>query len=239
MNAFQAGLGRLRTEGARGRQVALWHFDSAFLGKTIEVEIRLESSSAGLCFVAKSAGLPEAVRESDIEKLRRNVNAELERQEACRVEARWEDWLEVEVDTGKYPGPNCTSAGISISVIPIKRGVDPRTGEAITVNSNFVAVPFPESKGLGESGWQPDSIEEMVASKRWVHRDLAGKAYIPATSENLAALADLQSRVDALRDRLGEFLSQEAIGASLQNVRQMLPAPEAVEGATKAAGRRP
>lgn len=222
-----------------GRVVAEWKFDSVFqksmalsrfprgaapapapeekVGPSYEVKVSINTDGAKkMYFEAHGICLAKSIQDTDIERLRLAVEKELRFQYAMATGVQWEDWLEVavtgNVSTHEYSGTR--NSNLVIKYNKLKRGVDPATGKVYTVNTNGVAVAFPEPVvATGEKAkeiWEDDKTTEV--------------SYIAATPENLAALEDLIARLGQLRTSLSQFLRQDKVQSSLDNISKNLPA---------------
>lgn len=226
---YQEHEGRIQLENtnANGRQVAEWKFRSPFktfrendkAGPVYTVKISLHVEGGRAEFRAHGDGLNknERLRHTDIEQLRLMVEEALTLQHRMDTGVTWEDWLEVEVK-GQYEDRHGGrfSSSLEITYRRLKRGVDPDTGIAYTINSNNIAVPFPQAKT-----YRPAETDE----ERMFGETAVELSYIPATPENIAALENLMGRTQQLRDALSQFLSQENVKTALAeiNSRPALP----------------
>lgn len=145
----------------------------------------------------------------------------------------WEDWLEVQV-RGRRSARDVigtVESDLRITYCRLKRGVHPVTREPYVINSNGIAVPFPSPKQAGELDPDverdtPPSVKRLSGySSALGGRDQdAEYSYLPATPENIAALEDLLSRMQALREKLSAFLRQDVVLNSLAGLATALPA---------------
>lgn len=212
-----------------------WSFSSPFDGHNgrpkppvLKVEIAVhKSGDEGITFEARSKGLKQSLRNSDIEVLRQAVEEELRFHHHMLTEIPWEDWLEIKV-SGELEGGTQwkgATAGVKLEYFRLQRAVNPQTGGVYVVNKNNIAVDFPKPKKAGER--DPEDVDYM--GMRIHNRDVNSEySYLPATPENLAALNDLQNRIEELRLRMSAFLNQGTVQESLANVANgmlSLPAP--------------
>jgi hypothetical protein len=225
-----------RSVRSGGKVVDEWKYVSPFTGRgegpkppPLVVEIAIvKGEKEGIVFEARSSGLPkEGVRDRDIEALRQKVEEALRFQHDILTGVPWDDWLEIAVsgsltDGSTYEG---IQANVKLSYIKLKRGVDPKTGKAYVVNSNHIAVSFPLPKKAGERDAEQIDSHGFSLGGRELNTEYS---YLPATPDNLAALQDLQNRVNELRVRMSAFLNQGTVQQSLANVANgmlSLPAP--------------
>lgn len=243
---YQEKVGKLdvgRSARSAGKVVDEWRFLSPFRTHgdgpkppALAVEIAIiKGEKDSIVFEARSPGLPGAsLRDRDIESLRQRVEEALRFQHDMLTGVQWEDWLEIQVtgshtDGSDYQG---IQANLQLKYSKLKRGVDPKTGKAYYIHSNNVVIEFPLPKKAGERDPDEDLTESLRPGGRPLKlggRELNTEySYLPATPENLAALQDLQSRVNELRLRMSAFLNQDTVQQSLANVASgmlALPAP--------------
>jgi hypothetical protein len=211
---------------ASGKLVDEWKFLSPFKNKKapqLVVQVSIDKSKKDhILFVARGDCLAVDYQDTDIERLRRTVEAALRHQHDLLTGVHWEDWLEVEVCGGTRNDSYWKSqdSALSITYRPIKRGVDPVTGTPYVINSNGLAMPFPKPKRAGELD-EGDKVEEFLGMNR--REQDAEFSYLPATAENVAALDELMSRLQALRGKLSEFLSQGSVQQSLVDLTSRMP----------------
>lgn len=212
---LSAGPGR-----SGGKQIDEWTFscgDPSLSSRTntIRVVVHMVRTGDALSFKASSAGLDAPIAHSDIEVLRTLVESRLRYLEGGRSGITWEDWLEVKITDFDSERLDCGRAQLSIEVCPLKRGVHPVSGEVFTlIHGGTHAMPFPKSRRLEDAPVSPD---------RWHIDSAADVALIPATSENIAALAEIRRRLRMLRSRLADVLDQDSIANTLADLSSHLP----------------
>jgi hypothetical protein len=209
-----------------GKIVDKWSFISPFRRKDapkLEVQVSIDKSKKdSILFVAHGDCLPSKIKDTDIERLRQNVEAALRFQHDMLTRVTWEDWMEVEV-RGRIDERNYDKfkkSDLQISCRPLKRGVDPATGEAYVINSNGIAVPFPKPKKADELDEGDTEHDFRGMNKRDKEAEYS---YLPATAENVAALDELMGRMQTLRANLSAFLRQDTVQQSLANLNSRLP----------------
>ncbi len=214
-----------------GKKIATWEFSpsGARGGKNVAVEIYLVGQEA-LRFVARCKALPSVIEDSDIESLRKKVQAALLEQSSALTGIAWEDWLEVIVagQDGQLLKHAGLGASLKLQINPLKRGVDPATGRVLTIDAHGRAMDFPKPSKLGgreaaEGAWgaQASRLAGDGIPQVWLTDPTPERAYVPDTPEVRAALQDILQRMSALRERLATVLSHESIHAALQA--QILP----------------
>lgn len=193
---------------------------------TIKVKVSLIRNDEGLAFRAKIPGLG-TFEHSDIQSLHRNLEDALIQHSAAELGAVWEDWLCITVARSSHleRGSSLSSA-LSIAVKPVKRGVDPKTGLAYLLSDHGLwAVPMDkEESRLGKS-----RLGQLILD------DDEEVSYVPATPENIAALADVRDRMVTLRERLMQAMSQGKVEQTLSQLGESLlalNAPSQTSGAT-------
>lgn len=225
------------TRTSAGKLIDEWRFVSPLKRKDapkLSAKIYIHKSDRScFSFKAQSDSLPCAIVDTDINSLRQKVDAALRHQHDMLTGVAWDDWLEVEV-RGKRSartGTQTVESDLRITYRMLKRGVDPATGDAYTVNTNGIAVSFPSPKQAGEL--DPDAgRDDSDAVKRLsgYDRRLGGRdveaeySYLAATPENIAALEDLIGRLQVLRDSLSTFLRQGTVQQSLTGLVSQTPA---------------
>lgn len=209
-----------------GKLVDEWKFISPFRNKAapqLVVQISIDKSKQDrIIFVARGDCLPVDYQDTDIERLRQTVEAALRHQHDILTGVQWEDWLEVEVRGRTVDRSHWQSRESSLNIVyrPLKRGVDPVTGTAYVINVNGIATPFPLPKRAGELD-EGDKVEEIHGMNS---RDQEAEfSYLPASAENVAALTELMGRLQTLRGKLAEFLSQGTVQQSLSDLTSRMP----------------
>lgn len=230
MTMYEQKPGKLNVGSTRtsaGKLVDEWTFISPFKDKTapkLTVQIHVHKTShGGITFVASGTCMPVKFEETDIEQLRVKVEASLQFQHDMLTGVQWERWMEIEVvgRAEEKAYDNSSVSALTIHCRPLKRGVHPLTGEAYVINTNGIAVPFPKPKKSGELD-EGDTVGSWTGMNR--REQDAEYSYLPETPENVAALQDLMNRMQVLRAKLSEFLSQDIVQASLTNLASNAPA---------------
>lgn len=197
-----------------GRKIAEWDFCAdRKLGKPAKVAVILKEQGGKLCFMADCDLLPNMIIDSDIESLRRQVEAELRLQVDKGAKIAWENWLEVVVtgsnsnfDDSRWSG---WGANLKVEVKRLKRGVHPDTGEVLTINSNSAVVAFPKALTPEETATETGKIR--LHEQRSV-------SHIPDTQENRDALGYILGRLTDVRGMLQDMLGQNRLDAALRDI---------------------
>ncbi len=189
-----------------GRKIATWRYVPAQRqAQVIEVDVSLVAAD-GLSFIAQCKQLPQPIQDSDIERLRAAVEQALDRQSSLLSGIVWEDWLEIITDGHAQDRPDHhqgIGANLHIQVNPIKRGVDPRTGEILTVSEQGYVMAFPQATRLNRT---------TVHDGEWKISDSTPeRSYVPDTPQVRAAIEDIFTRMRDLRDALANALSSENV----------------------------
>jgi len=209
--------GHLRVTQTRvrtGKVIDEWHFVSPLnvrgrKAPQLSVQVSLKSEGKGITFNAHGECLPKELVDTDIERLRKAVEDELRFQHDSATGLVWEGWLEVQVRSPLGCRRIAEGNGLEVHAQPMKRAIDPATGEALTLNTNNLVSPFPRPKNAGE----------VDGDSMFNGRDVDSTySYVPASAENIAALKNIFRRIDELRDALSVFLAQEQVHDSLRNV---------------------
>lgn len=231
---YQGTVGRLHHDVPHkntGRKIAEWRYSYSNLQRgnrnaIISVVVTMNFKDGRASFIAASDSLPFDLEGTDINDLHGAVSEALEEQAQVLTGTTWEDWLEISV-TGQTISSGeerishrpLIAGDLDIRVMRLKRGIHPRTGEALTVNSNGVAVPFPKPTRLAEDPDAGGSIRLTTPRET---------SYVPATAENIAALQRIIERMEQLRAGLSDILSHENVGDS-HNIGEdsldLLPSP--------------
>lgn len=191
---------------------------------SISVRVSIVSIPGKLTFRARIPDL-DTIENSDIQALREQVEETLLLHSAVRLGNLWEDWLRFTVsnkDGGKVD-TNLSSA-LSIVVEPIKRGVDPSTREAYILDSSGYARLI---KAKPFRGRLADilGISNSAGSDGFILEEKKEASYVPATSDNIAALEDISNRMRQLRQRLLEGFTQSKTEQTLGCVNTLLAVP--------------
>lgn len=221
-------IGRLDSSPARrsGKAIDEWTFTAPLLAKhettVIKVKVHLVQGPDGLMFTSQIKDLG-TFEDSDIQRLHVRIESALRQHSTEGLGIVWEDWLRVRVtseDHGAYDKLG-VATGLKIVVESIKRAVNPKTGEAFLLSANGMwTIPMPKPKSLEKAmseelerklkgAIQLDSVEEV--------------SYVPATESNLAALKLTCERLQLLRTRLAQALSQSAVQGMLDTLNNELP----------------
>jgi hypothetical protein len=208
------------TNNQTGKKVFDWTFSVAGKKDRISVEVKAYNNGTDMWFQASGPHIPEAVKSTDINALRSQVQDILTEQVTLLTNVEWEDWFEVIVngDNSDFNDSRYSALGanLKVQVNRLRRGIDPQTGRVLTVNNGAV-TDFP----------QPSSIDDPeVTVNGFRTGSSVEKSYIPATPENRAAIDDILLRMQTLRNSIAVFLSQDNITDTLdQNLMKVLPKP--------------
>ena len=125
---------------------------------------------------------------------------------------KWEDWMIVRVSGERFhPG------GVKLK---LQNGLD--------VNYTMVQIaevgpdlyihryPDPGFSGGWQGEFKPGRPETQIDR---VHDKESIRSLIKATPENIAAVESIMKGIDVLRDRIGSFLRQDMIQATLDNIK--------------------
>lgn len=216
MNKYQTHTGFLDVNSpARrgGKKILAWEFRARGCDESVPVDVYLIKWRSGLTFQATSKRLPSAILDTDIESLRKKVESTLLDQTSSIVGITWEDWLEIVVK-----GDNTEMSGdLRVEINRMKRGIHPKTGNAVTINHNGIVVNFPVATTI-----RAPKVRDRD-SQIQLHDNPCERAYIPETPENLRALKDILGRMEQLRSRLAQMLSLDSIVESLSDLNACLP----------------
>lgn len=184
---------------------------------------RVVDRETAFSFVAESEVF-EKIVDTDIDRLRTLVAQAFAVHDLGQRGIVWEDWFEVEViphEVSGYLKGKEWGAGLSVEYRPIKRGVHPRTGEELTISTDWhgkvTAFPKPKSatppkKSLVD---EENDLDEYDTRDR---RDAHQYAYIPATPENRAALETICAALANARTKIELLLAQGSIQKSLASI---------------------
>lgn len=219
MGTLSAGPSR-----ASGKMVDEWTYRSPHPSMhgniSMTVEVSMMRRDRALYFRAHGACLDQPIDHSDIDVLRELVQARLRYLDGGRLGIVWEDWLEVKVSSYDSESYDIGRAQLCIEVSPLKRGVHPDTGEVFTLAKYGHAMPFPKQRKIDDP---VDNNDQSLQNGNWHTETPANVALIPATSENVAALADIRARLRLLRERMSDVLAQESISTTLADLSAHFP----------------
>jgi hypothetical protein len=214
---------------SRSKKVFKWTFNIAGTDGnplTIPIDVYLMQSknewrgkgSKPLRFSASHEYTTELFEDSDIDKLKKAVEADLRDKVEAIQGTKWEDWLEVRVSgrTSEFGYSSFAGMGaaLEMKILKLKRGLHPTTGMVLTIHRNKVCIPFPKGQKLSDV----DPHSRLGFQEGEV-------SYIKETPENLAALEEVRSRMIDLKAKLADVLSQDRAQESLSNIKS-LPLPE-------------
>lgn len=214
--------GRLRSAVHRKKLIDRWTFYSPVLKGNAEpfvadVYLRNRNGSETPEFEALLKIRPaEIIRGSNIDELFGKVEERFRVNDLARHSLKWENWIELQIGGYVSGSEGERAAALDITYSIIKRALDPKTGRHVTINHNHIVVDFPSPKKAGEK--DPDAKDDSRFSGRSEENQYA---YIPATKENRAAVAELLNKMRALRSGLNALLHQQVIEATLSNVRAL------------------
>lgn len=227
--------GRLHVGFERGVKIDTWKFSSPHsdraLGDQMTAEVRMErvrregrSGPAmmygnGIEFVARSKCF-EQLSHPNIERLYEMVQEAFRTYEIAQRGVVWEDWLKIEVHRHNLSAGDredgVTGSGFEVRYEIIKRGIDPRSGRALTIHkSNDVVTDFPKPKAPGKPKRKAGDDDD----DDWNWGDDHQIAFLPATPENIAALDKIIGAIDGARAKLELILAQ----ANVQNTLASIP----------------
>lgn len=223
-NGYRFETGVLHVEAPHkrdGKKAFNWSFRAAGAKEDVAVEVFLvKEGPQPLQFKAVCRLLPEALLDSDINRLHVAVEAALQDQTRCLSGISWEDWFEVVVSGSNSDFSDsrysALGANLHIQVNRLRRGTDPSNGRVVTINSNGVVVPFPKASSISQLG-------EVEGGGLRLGDDAKERSYIPATAENRRALDELLARMSALRSSLAQLLSQNSVQERLASLGESLP----------------
>lgn len=205
-----------------GKKVMAWDFKPVGTEKSYVIDVAYHlDDDGGMYFKATNDEIGLSQTDSDIELLRRSVEAELMLISVDIKSMQWEDWLAVGVsgsgshfNDNKYTG---MGAELKVEVQRLKRGWHEPTQRFVTIGRSGFVTNFPEPTQYVAR--ETTSINDM----EWLTgRAKPQTAYIPDTPENMAALTDIQTRLAALQDRLMALLHQDAILESMARLDSLL-----------------
>jgi hypothetical protein len=208
------------TNNQTGKKVFDWTFWVAGKKDRISVEVKAYNNGTDMWFQASGEHIPEAVKSTDINALRAQVQDILTEQVTLLTHIEWEDWFEVIVDGDNSDFGDsrfsALGANLKVKINRLKRGVDPKSGRVLTVNNGSV-MDFPTPSSIDDPGVTVSGMRTGSSVE---------KSYIPATPENRAAIDDILLRMQTLRNSIAVFLSQDNITDTLgQNLMKVLPKP--------------
>lgn len=209
-----------------GKKVLDWSFTAKGRKEPITVAVSVERYDGGLRFKASSDSLAEAVVDSDINRLHQVVEKALLEQVDALAGIDWQDWLEVVV-TGSSSrfdeGAHRTLGGeVKVVVNRLKRGVVRESGRVVTINRNGVVVDFPQARSIEDGSMRIDIGIKISGHSYYETDGEKERSYIPATAENVLALQEVVGMMDALKTRLGQLLSQQAVQEKLADVHKAM-----------------
>jgi len=160
----------------------------------------------------------ESFEDTDIDRLKTTLEADLRDKVEAIQRTKWEDWLEVRV-SGRtsefgYSSHAGMGAALEMKILKLKRGLHPTTGMALTIHRNNVCILFPKAQKLSD----------VDPHSRLGFRE-GEVSYIKETPENLVALEEVRCRMVELKEKLADVLSQDRAQESLSNIKS-LPLPE-------------
>lgn len=217
--------GRLHVGFERGVKVDVWTFASPHadraLADRMTATVHLERSRRrvtlgedGMEFVARSEvfGRGADLRNTNIQKLFEMVQEAFRTYEIGQRGVIWEDWLKIEVHR-QHIRKEDHGAGFHVEYEIIKRGLDPRSGRALTITNNDIVTDFPKPKAPGKVKRQRSEDDDD-----WNMGDEQQVAFLPATPENIAALDKIITAIDNARAKLELLLVQESIASTLASI---------------------
>lgn len=177
---------------------------------------------------------------SDINKLRADVERKFREIDEAARSVVWEEWIEVRVDQAELrarANEKINAAAFPEAFDPdednprrkkrsrsgstelrcgwklIKRGRT-KSGGDLTITENGRVGPFPKPKaaGVADASTKYSFNRDEIMDSR---SESSEYAYIPATPENIRALANLKAMIEAANAKLVELLGQASIEASI------------------------
>ena len=216
MADLEAKVRYVKPARSKGKPVLEWNFRAFGAEKPVPVNIYLVQCEDMWQFSAECSLLTEPVMADTADDLLQKLHGLLLSKAHGVTGIVWENWLEVEVSGTSREltddDRSFANAKMHLQVTRLLRGVRP-DGNIITIGTNGHVSAFP----------LPTSIQEAGEQDQWRYRNPTERAYIPETTENIAALNELVARMALLRKDLAGFLSQKGIQQRLASLDGVLP----------------
>ena len=198
----------INTSNRGGKKFTTWTFRPVGADSfDINIDILYPNDGKPLRFSATSPHLSKSYENTDIEKLRVDVETELLSSCSLFNNIVWEDWYEVVVSGNISNSHLGIKSDLNISYGMLKRGINPENGDAVTIHNNMVIIPFPKAK---KSGVSNDKLGYSTSTDSEV-------SYIPVSPENTRVLEELTTKLHILKQEISTFLSQDNISKSIEN----------------------
>lgn len=223
-------IGEPRT--TNGKRVFEWTYRAVLpegkVNYKIDVVYKVDSQTSnpegmqGAYFEASCDTFPALkIKDKDIQSLIARITAELDDQIFLLHNAPWEDWLEIEVtgsDSEFSKKHEFAAFGMDVKVVVrrLKRGVCPKTGRVVTIargNHRYV-TDFPQPRKFAPVQEAPEVEMDLILD----YKSRSEVSYVKDTPENMAALQEMVSRMQLLRQQLANFLGQDGIEESITKI---------------------
>ena len=204
----------------KANKLTEWVFHIPSVGqadKAISVEVRLLAEKSGLMLRATCQDkLIEHIDDSDIGRLHERVEAALN---ALNMGVRidWQDYIQIRTQSGRD------------DISDAMWGKEWRADESVEVKAEIVKYglhPVTQEPYIMDRRGYPAKAVIPIGTfqgKPWDSQQGWRSTYIPATSENIAAVEDICARLSVLKERIAHVLNQDNIQVTLMNLTHALP----------------
>lgn len=200
-----------------GKLFTTWNFSNKLAAKKekYELTVYFHNKNDELYFTVHNPELDLTLKNSDINKLKKDISDHIFNITKIKENIHWENWLEIHI-IQKSPSINHNSLqetliakNINYTVRTIQKGFNPNIpGKEWTINFNGSLIAFPEESKQFENGLKnKDFILELPEIKR----------YIPDTIENRALLNEIGLALDSFSDKLNTVVGQNNLQEYLQD----------------------